>query len=262
MNPDEAKDILGLEGDVSEDEVESAYRELSKNVHPDKGGSSGLFKRIKTARDTLLNSTSIEQGHGRRSKKSQDSYSNSSSDQSEYDNRKQSDDRYSSQSTDQKQKNATSSSTQQSGSVAQETEASISYSSLTSIYESAGVSFLILIIPFLLGWDLDYTQSFLAAQTCLLSTIGWTAHQDEKQMGYIGAFCLIAYITTSNSLLIEFSTNTTILWAGGFILAPVACILVGFASLTWKGEAVTGAGLLFSFCVWISELVIWYLFIR
>ena len=36
-------------------EVKDKFRVLSKKYHPDRGGDAGLFRRLKTARDVLLN---------------------------------------------------------------------------------------------------------------------------------------------------------------------------------------------------------------
>jgi len=50
----DALDILGLEGDPSDDEIRTAYRTLMKRVHPDSGGTDGLTRRLTEARDMLL----------------------------------------------------------------------------------------------------------------------------------------------------------------------------------------------------------------
>lgn len=54
MSRVEALEILGLQGDPTEDEINQAYRSLMKRVHPDSGGTDGLSRRLTEARDTLL----------------------------------------------------------------------------------------------------------------------------------------------------------------------------------------------------------------
>jgi DnaJ family protein C protein 19 len=50
----EALDILGLEGNVSDEEIDSAYKTLMKKLHPDQGGSDYLAQKLSAARDFLL----------------------------------------------------------------------------------------------------------------------------------------------------------------------------------------------------------------
>lgn len=50
----EARDILGVGPNASPEEIRAAHRRLVSAVHPDKGGSAGLTRRINAARDTLL----------------------------------------------------------------------------------------------------------------------------------------------------------------------------------------------------------------
>lgn len=52
MNPYE---ILGVDKTASADEIKKAYRKLSKEHHPDKGGNEDKFKEIASAYDTLSN---------------------------------------------------------------------------------------------------------------------------------------------------------------------------------------------------------------
>jgi DnaJ homolog subfamily C member 19 len=54
MAPDEARSILGIGADADADAVRAAHRRLVAAVHPDKGGSADLTRRINMARDTLL----------------------------------------------------------------------------------------------------------------------------------------------------------------------------------------------------------------
>ncbi|MEE2525148.1 hypothetical protein V0U79_02135 [Hyphobacterium sp. HN65] len=54
MSRAEALETLGLAGDPSEDEINTAYRSLMKRVHPDSGGTDGLSRRLTEARDILL----------------------------------------------------------------------------------------------------------------------------------------------------------------------------------------------------------------
>ena len=46
-------EILGVSQDASLTEIQSAYRQLAQQVHPDKGGSAALFQLITDARTTL-----------------------------------------------------------------------------------------------------------------------------------------------------------------------------------------------------------------
>jgi DnaJ family protein C protein 19 len=51
---DEAREILGVDADADADAIRAAHRRLVSAVHPDKGGSAELTRRINAARDTLL----------------------------------------------------------------------------------------------------------------------------------------------------------------------------------------------------------------
>lgn len=48
----DAFDFLGVSRDADADEVQSAYREQVKELHPDQGGSEAEFKRLQEAYDT------------------------------------------------------------------------------------------------------------------------------------------------------------------------------------------------------------------
>lgn len=54
MPQDEARAILGISADADEEAIRNAHRRLVSAVHPDKGGSEELTRRINAARDTLL----------------------------------------------------------------------------------------------------------------------------------------------------------------------------------------------------------------
>lgn len=54
MPQDEARAILGVGANADEEAIRSAHRRLASAVHPDKGGSEELTRRINAARDTLL----------------------------------------------------------------------------------------------------------------------------------------------------------------------------------------------------------------
>ncbi|WP_260597376.1 J domain-containing protein [Sphingomonas endolithica] len=50
----EARAILGVDATADADAVRAAHRRLLNAVHPDKGGSADLTRRINAARDVLL----------------------------------------------------------------------------------------------------------------------------------------------------------------------------------------------------------------
>jgi DnaJ homolog subfamily C member 19 len=50
----EARAVLGVSADADADAIRAAHRRLVAAVHPDKGGSAELTRRINAARDTLL----------------------------------------------------------------------------------------------------------------------------------------------------------------------------------------------------------------
>ncbi len=50
----EARAILGLSKDASVADIRAAHRRLMQAVHPDRGGSADLARRINAARDVLL----------------------------------------------------------------------------------------------------------------------------------------------------------------------------------------------------------------
>lgn len=50
----EARAILGLGAGDGPEAIRAAHRRLAAAVHPDRGGSTELMRRINLARDTLL----------------------------------------------------------------------------------------------------------------------------------------------------------------------------------------------------------------
>ena len=50
----EARSILGVGPDASEDDIQEAYTRLMRMAHPDAGGTSGLAAQLNAARDRLL----------------------------------------------------------------------------------------------------------------------------------------------------------------------------------------------------------------
>lgn len=52
----EARAILGVSADADADAIRAAHRRLVAAVHPDRGGSTELTRRINLARDVLLKS--------------------------------------------------------------------------------------------------------------------------------------------------------------------------------------------------------------
>lgn len=54
MGETEARSILGVPADASQDDIKEAYARLMRMAHPDKGGTSGLAAQLNAARDRLL----------------------------------------------------------------------------------------------------------------------------------------------------------------------------------------------------------------
>ena len=50
----EAREILGVGTDADADAIRAAHRRLAAQVHPDRGGSVELARRVNAARDLLL----------------------------------------------------------------------------------------------------------------------------------------------------------------------------------------------------------------
>ena len=50
----EARAVLGVDAAAGTDEIRAAHRRLVAAVHPDRGGSAELARRINVARDVLL----------------------------------------------------------------------------------------------------------------------------------------------------------------------------------------------------------------
>nr|WP_244655796.1 DnaJ domain-containing protein [Sphingomonas sp. CFBP 13603] len=54
----EARSILGIDSSANADTIRSAHRRLIASVHPDRGGSTDLTRRVNAARDLLLKRSS------------------------------------------------------------------------------------------------------------------------------------------------------------------------------------------------------------
>lgn len=55
ISQDEAFEILGLNQEASKNEINKAYYNLMKLIHPDKGGSAYFAQKLNKAREKLLN---------------------------------------------------------------------------------------------------------------------------------------------------------------------------------------------------------------
>ncbi|MDE0879829.1 MAG: DnaJ domain-containing protein [Sphingomonas bacterium] len=53
-NEAEARAVLGVADDADADQIRAAHRRLAAQVHPDRGGSVDLARRVNAARDLLL----------------------------------------------------------------------------------------------------------------------------------------------------------------------------------------------------------------
>jgi curved DNA-binding protein CbpA len=54
MTRDQARRVLGLNPNATQQDVKEAHRRLMSRVHPDKGGSAQQAAQINRAKDVLL----------------------------------------------------------------------------------------------------------------------------------------------------------------------------------------------------------------
>ncbi len=54
MSEQDARSILGVDGEATSEEIQAAYTRLMRRAHPDAGGSAGLAAQLNAARDRLL----------------------------------------------------------------------------------------------------------------------------------------------------------------------------------------------------------------
>lgn len=50
----DAREVLGIGPEADADAIRAAHRRLASGVHPDRGGSAELTRRVNAARDLLL----------------------------------------------------------------------------------------------------------------------------------------------------------------------------------------------------------------
>jgi hypothetical protein len=61
-----ARELLGVADDATEDQINLAYKRLSRKVHPDAGGSTFLMKQVNLARELLLSRLGSKTDRGSR----------------------------------------------------------------------------------------------------------------------------------------------------------------------------------------------------
>lgn len=54
MSEGEARGVLGVGAEATNDQIQAAYRARMRTAHPDQGGDAALAKRLNAARDRLL----------------------------------------------------------------------------------------------------------------------------------------------------------------------------------------------------------------
>lgn len=54
MSDGEARSVLGVSSEATEQDIQTAWRRVMGRAHPDQGGTQGLAERVNAARDTLL----------------------------------------------------------------------------------------------------------------------------------------------------------------------------------------------------------------
>lgn len=74
MQRQDAYETLNLSPPVTDEEIEQAYRSLTKEYHPDQGGNRNRWIRIREARDTLLESERTGQNRQQREDEQERTY--------------------------------------------------------------------------------------------------------------------------------------------------------------------------------------------
>jgi hypothetical protein len=264
MDRDTALDILDLEDDPSNEDINEKYRELARNVHPDQGGSSGLFKKIQEARDTLIhtdkNSNSWNQHSSNEKEKDQTrgDYSSSRKSWDKYDS--SSDERRSSSSASGDEGRQTgyessnngsrtddSTNTSSSGgygnsSHSNNTNSQANDNQLNNVSDVGGSIIASLIFSTIISpvpvfiFDLYFADFYLAIFSIFLTL---TISVDDGKPGWKptaknSLYSILALVIVNGCLVLLSSSQTAYVWGVLFVILPAFIIVLMSIYLTYK----------------------------